>query len=111
MSEIKMYFKGGKGILNPVDFNGNKIKQGDILTPDSFDDFFNESFYKTHYLNMSEEDIEKNNHKPTYNLKWDEKGFFYGEGIAEPSSPFTSRLYLHDFRFKYTKVVSTSNLL
>lgn len=28
---MKMYFKGGKGIENPVDFNGNEIKDDAVI--------------------------------------------------------------------------------
>lgn len=93
-----MYFKGGKGIKKPVDFNGIEIKEGSILTTDNFDEFFNNDFYKKHYPNWTKEDIEKRKHEPTYLVKWSDKGFFYGIGINQ-------ELYLHDFRFKYTKVV------
>lgn len=93
-----MYFKGGKGIKKPVDFNGVEIKEGDILTTDNFDDVFNDAFYKTHYPTWTKEDIENSKHRAVYKVKWNEKGFFYAEGINQ-------ELYLHDFRFKYTKVV------
>ena len=43
-------FKGGKGILNPKDFNENEIKVGDILTNDSFDPFFDDKFYEIHFF-------------------------------------------------------------
>lgn len=93
-----MYFKGGKGIQNPIDFNGEEIKEGDILTSDSFDPYFDSNFYNKHYPKWSEEDISKRKHTPTYIVKWNEKGFFYGAGINQ-------ELYLHDFRFKFTKIV------
>ncbi len=93
-----MYFKGGAGIEKPIDFNGKEIKDGDTLTSDLFDDFFDKKFYKTHYPNWSEDDIEERKHMPIYMVKWNPKGFFYGVGINQ-------ELYLHDFRFKYTKVV------
>ena len=95
---MKMYFKSGEGIKNPIDFNGVEIKEGSILTSDCFDDVFNDKFYKTHYPTWTKEDIEKRNHTPTYIVKWNTKGFFYGVGINQ-------ELYLHDFRFKHTKVV------
>ena len=97
---IKMYFKGGKGILNPKDFNENEIKVGDILTNDSFDPFFDDKFYEIHYPEWSKEKIEEHKNKPTYVVKYNEKGFFYAEGINQD-------LYLHDFRFKFTKILIT----
>ncbi len=96
--EVKMYFKGGKGILNPLDFDGNEIKEGDILTNDYFDEFFNDDFYTEHYPNWTKQDIEERKHKPTYIVKYNQKGFFYGAGIEQD-------LYLHDFRFKFTKII------
>lgn len=93
-----IYFKGGSGIKEPTDYTGKIIKEGDILTTDTFDDVFDERFYKTHYPKMTKEDIEKRKHTPTYKVKWNPKGFFYGVGIEQ-------ELYLHDFRFKHTKII------
>lgn len=95
---MKMYFKGGKGIEKPIDFNGDEIKEGDILTFDNFDPFFSDKFYSENYPKWSKEKIELRRHEPTYIVKWNEKGFFYGEGIEQ-------ELYLHDFRFKHTKII------
>lgn len=95
---MKMYFKSGKGIEAPIDFNGVQIKEGDILTTDNFDDLFDDKFYQTHYPTWTKEDIEKRKHTPTYVVKCNQNGLFYGVGI-------NNDLYLHDFRFKYTKVV------
>lgn len=96
--EVKMYFKGGKGILKPIDFNGNEIKEGDVLTNDSFDDFFNDDFYTVHYPNWTKKDIEDRKNRPFYTVHYNEKGFFFGIGIEQ-------EFYLHDFRFKYTKII------
>lgn len=101
---MKMYFKGGEGIKNPIDINGVEIKEGSILTTDNFDGVLDDRFYKTHYPSWTKEDIDKHWHKPTYKVKWNEDGFFYGEGLKELDK-HQLRLYLHDFRFKYTKVV------
>lgn len=95
-----MYFKGGKGILNPVDVNGNSIKEGDILTHCYFEPDF-PAFFKTHYPKWTEEDIEKVSNKPSVMVKWNKKGFFYAESI-DPER-YT---YMHDFRFKFTKIVN-----
>jgi hypothetical protein len=102
---MKVYFKGGKGIEKPTDINGIEIKEGSILTTDNFDGVLDDRFYKTHYPTWTKEDIDKHWRKPTYKVKWNEKGFFYGEGLKEPEYKHQGRLYLHDFRFEYTKVV------
>lgn len=103
---MKIYLKGGKGIKKPVDFNGIEIKEGDILTFDSFDKDVDDIFYKTHYPSWSKERINDWKHKPCFQVKWNEKGFFYAEGIEDPKDEYSGRLYLHDFRFKYTKIVN-----
>lgn len=92
-----MYFKGGKGIENPVDYNGNPIKEGDILTHCYFDEDF-PSFFHKFYPDYSEEKINEISHKPAVKVKWNEKGFYYAESITDSYS------YMHDFRFKFTKI-------
>lgn len=101
---MKMYFKGGKGIKKPTDINGTEIVEGSILSTDKFDGFLDEKFYKTYYPTWTKEDINKHWNKPTYLVKYNEKGFFFGEGLEEPKK-HQGRLYLHDFRFEYTKVI------
>lgn len=105
---MKTYFKGGKGIKNPVDFDGKTIKEGDILTFDSFERDIDEEIahYKKHYPSWTKEMIHDWKHKPCFRVKWNDKGYYYGEGIEEPKYEFSGRLYLHDFRFKYTKIVN-----
>jgi hypothetical protein len=98
MSEVKMYFMGGKGILDPIDFTGKKIKVGDILTGDYFEELYNDQYYLKNWPTWSKEQIEAHKNNPTYIVKYNEKGFFYAEGINQ-------KLYLHDFRFKFTKIV------
>lgn len=97
-----MYFKGGLGIKNPVDFNGDTIKEGDILTHSWFEDDYN-AFLRTHCGYTSDEEIEKNVHKPCVVVKYNkEKEFFYGESYDEEKN----KLYMHDFKFKYTKIIT-----
>lgn len=96
--EVKMYFRGGQGILNPVDVDGNEIKEGDILTHCYFRDDY-PSFFTKHYPKLSKEEIHKISHEPSVVVKWSNKGFLYGEGIDKP-------LYMHDFEFKHTKKIN-----
>lgn len=96
--EMKAYLKGGKCIKKPVDVNGVEIKEGSVLTTDNFDNYFNDDYYKKYHPDWSMDEIINHNHKATYKVMWNEKGFFYGIGINQ-------ELYLHDFRFKYTKVL------
>ncbi len=99
---IKMYFKGGQGISNPVDVNKGIIKEGDVLTNDSFEPNRIE-FYNRYFPEWSLKEIDEHCNKPLYLVKWNPKGFFYGEGLEELGI-MKSKLYLHDFRFKYTKI-------
>lgn len=101
---MKIYLKGGKGIEKPVDFNGIEIKEGDILTFDCFDPFFSDKYYLQHHPKWSVEDIEKHRNKAMYRVKVNDKGIFYGEGLKH-------NLYLHDFRFKYTKIYKKSQTI
>jgi len=97
---MKTYFKGGKGILNPVDVEGISIKEGDILTHCYFRDDFPQ-FFTRHYPKLTSEEIEATTMKPNVVVKWNPKGFFYGEGLTE--NEFGMRAYMHDFEFKFTK--------
>ena len=94
----EMYFRGGEGIINPVDCEGTEIAEGDILTHSWFEGDYVE-FFKTH-LNISNVDeIEQRVHQPSVFVKYNEKEkFYYGEGISK-------KLYMHDFRFKYAKKI------
>ena len=99
MSEIKMHFKGGSGIKKPVDIDGNEILLGSILTRDYGD-------YEKNGLKVTE----KHQSQPFYVVKINDKGVYYAESIEPYVSPVSeSYFYLHDFRFKHAKVVSTSN--
>jgi len=105
---MKMYFKGGSGIKEPKDLNGTEIKEGDKLTFDWFDCEDPVNDMRRKFTNMSEwteKQISDRIHQPTFNVKRNKKGILFGEGIEKPSSRHSGQLYLHDFRFEYTKVV------
>ena len=71
-----------------------------MLTHCWFEDDYN-TFLRTHCGFTSDEEIEKNVHKPSVTVKYNkEKEFFYGEGENAIGT-----LYMHDFRFKYAKIV------
>ena len=95
MSEekVKMYFKGCSGIQDPVDVDGKSIVAGSILTSDWFEE--------VDYDRSSWEPSESEKMKPIYRVKKHESGEgLFAEGMNG------SRLYLHDFRFKFTKRIS-----
>jgi hypothetical protein len=94
-----MYFKSGAGIENPVDVDGNLIKEGDILTHCWFEEDY-VAFFKKH-LNITDiVEIERRVHLPNVIVKFNnEKKFYYGVGVDVKSA------YMHDFRFKYTKII------
>ena len=98
-NKVKVYFKGGEGIKKPLDYNGNEIKVGDILTHSYFYDG-NDKFFAEHYPNMTASEIYDLKHKPSVIVKWNDKGFYYGEGIDGDN-----KQYMHDFKFKETKIV------
>ena len=102
---VKVYFMGGDNIKNPVDVDGKEIKVGSILTTDSHGGALNRHFYDKFYPHWSEEMIQKRINEPTYEVKKDENGCLFGEGLDIINGLTESRLYLHDFRFKYTKIV------
>lgn len=102
---IKIYFKGGDNIKNPVDVDGKEIKVGSILTSDSHGDAFDKGFYERFYPTWSKEYIQERINRPLYEVKINDKGCLYGEGLDIVNKHTGSRMYLHDFRFKYTKIV------
>lgn len=88
------------------DFNGTEVKEGDTLTFDWFDyeDPINDMRRK--FANMkdwSDKKIYDRIHRPIFIVKKNEKGILFGEGIEQHTH--MGRLYLHSFRFKYTKLV------
>lgn len=102
---MKTYFKGGKGIEDPVDVNGVLIKEGDILTHSWFDGEDYVDFFKR-FINITDlEEIEKLIHEPKVIVKYNKEGeFYFGEGLKE-IGVIKSRAYAHDFTFKYCKIV------
>lgn len=84
---MEIYFMGTSGIECPKGFDGNNIDIGDKLTFDYLDPCF------------KDDDMTSYVDKPVYIVKEDSGGDgLYGEGIYED-------LYLHDFRFKYCRVI------
>ena len=107
---MKTYFKSGKGIKIPVDFDGDKINEGDILTFDWFDcdnPILDMRRKFGHMGGWSKERISKRIHVPVFEVKRNEKGVLFGEGIKELRGHHlgNKRLYLHDFRFEFTKII------
>lgn len=96
---MKMYFKGGKGIENPIDSNGTKIKEGDTLTYTWFDREDPIKHVRDNFINrkhQTDKQILEYINKPTFIVKRNEQGFLFGDGLEDKG------LYLHDFRFKAT---------
>jgi len=84
-----MYLRGTSGIKNPVDFDGNEINVGDELTFDYLDPFF-EKDEMSGYID-----------KPMYKVKMHASGDgMFADGINQ-------KLYLHDFRFEFCKIIKT----
>lgn len=82
---MKIYLGGTSEIKAPVDFDGKEIVEGDILTYDYLDPFF-EKDDMSGYIN-----------KPVYKVMM-HKG---GKGLCAVG--INSSGYLHDFRFKYCR--------
>jgi len=104
---MKTYFRGGSGIENPIDFNGTEIKEGDIITFDWFEHKDPINYMRQNFSNMkdwTDEQISERLHQPTFIVKRNKNGILFGEGIEKPTTKHSGRLYLHDFRFEYTKL-------
>jgi hypothetical protein len=88
---MKVYLGGTSEIRTPVDFDGNEIREGDTLTFDYLDPFF------------EKDDMSGYVDKPIYKVMMHKSGKgLYAEGID-------SELYLHDFRFEYCRKLNTQN--
>jgi hypothetical protein len=99
-NDIKMYFRGDSGIKTPVDLEGNSISVGDILTCDYAD-----------YEKNGIEITERHKTEPFYIVKINDKGGYYAESIKACTATISeSYFYLHDFRFKYCKLISKKDI-
>jgi hypothetical protein len=97
--EVKMYFKGDSGIKEPVDMDGNSIKEGDILTRDYGD---NEKYGIAVGDNYPTD--------PFYKVQINSRGGFFAESIETVDISGLDpdrRFFLHDFRFKYCKIIKS----
>lgn len=83
---VKVYFRGGEGLKNPIDANGNVIKVGDKLSWDFHDDFYQKSGVKD-WMRTTR-----------YVVELKSNGTLFGRGIDADT-------YLHDFQFKYCEIV------
>jgi len=95
MGDVKMYFKGGLGMLDPVDINGAVIRAGDILTTDygDYEDYMHKPI------------AEHRKHEAFYLVEQGE-GFLFAQSIKECAfGVMGGRFYLHDFRFKHCKKI------
>jgi len=93
--KIKMYFKGDSGIKEPVDMDGNTIKEGDILSRDYGD---NEKHGIVTGGNYSTD--------PFYLVKINKNGGFFAESIepVDPAFDMDRYFFLHDFRFSPERI-------
>ena len=88
------------------DFNGKIIKEGNILTFDWFQKENIISEMRRLFLQMetwTDEQIIERIHEPTLIIKKNDEGILFGEGVKKDE--FKRSLYLHNFRFKYTKIL------
>lgn len=89
-----------------VDVEGKEIKEGSILTFDWFDcknpiEDMRRKF--AHMATWTDEKIAERINRPVYVVKRKHYGL-YGEGIKDLGRG--RRLYLHNYRFKYTKIIN-----
>ncbi len=82
---MKIYLGGTSEIKAPVDFDGKEIVEGDILTFDYLDPFFEKDDMSGYII------------KPVYKVMMHKSG----KGLCAVG--INNRLYLHDFRFKYCR--------
>ena len=87
-----------------IDLQGKEIKEGDILTFDWFtegDPIKDMRRKFSHMKDWTDKEISDRIHQPTFVVRKTDEGILFGEGIDTEK-----RLYLHNFRFKHTKVVN-----
>lgn len=89
---IQIYFKGDSGIKDPIDMNGNLIKEGDYLTRDFGD-------YQKYNIDIKPNYVTE----PFFIVKINKTGGFFAESIDTIKDDIRNdkRFYLHDFRFKF----------
>jgi hypothetical protein len=95
------------------DFNGKEIKEGDVLTFDWFDNENPVSNMRKMFTSVHDwtyEQIRDRIHEPTFIVKINEKGRMHGEGLKKLNRINDAKLYLHHFRFKYTKVLANEEI-
>lgn len=97
-----------KIIENPVDANGNEIKEGDLLTYDWFncENPIEDMRRKFSYMiDWSDKQIEERINGACFIVEENDDGILFGRGIKTSKSKHTGKMFLHNFRFKFTKVV------
>lgn len=85
---MKFYLNSGQGIKEPVDFFGNIIKEGDILSDNTIG---------------TEYEDEGDREKPFFIVLkkvTEKKTFLFGLGLNRPKRDYSGRFYAHDFTFK-----------
>jgi hypothetical protein len=86
---MKAFFLGCLGIKRPVDANGKRIKEGDKLTWDFHDDYY-----------QKRDAVEPWMKEAFYIVRKHESGC----GLCAVGI-YNSRFYLHDFRFELCEIV------
>ncbi len=88
------------------DYNGKEINEGDKLTFDWFgdEDIVSQmrSWFPIHFKDKTDQQVINRAHEPYYIAK-KKNGKWYGEGIEVNING--NKLYAHEYRLKYTKVI------